>query len=274
MINRREFLYANAQTVPLLQNTHHNFALGQTMRVFSSSACFSWIPKNACSTMRFSIAKANGCVSDLSDINWIHPNNKSFNATTETAFMSDYTFVILRCPYQRLFSAFMDKFVNMDIQAWLLSNSRNRSFHPHNLTFRTLLAELRKIPPRGYDIHLRMQSHFLLFKQYDDYFRFEDFNQMAQIVEAKAGLKIIDTRDVLQHDTTSLRLATDFESPMDISAAALLEQRRKGVIPDPRTMFDAQIAREVKAMYADDFDLYEQKFGKSDMMQFCDAREV
>ena len=271
-MKRREFMHTSSSTGPLAQNQSHNFALGQTMRIYSASACYTWIPKNACSTMRFSVAVANGCISDISDINWIHANNKSFNVNTETAFLSDYTFVILRCPYQGIYSAFMDKFVNLDMQAWLFGNLRNRSFHPHDLTFRTLLAELKKTPVSRYDIHLRHQSAFLLYKEYDDYFRLEDFPHAASTIERKTGISIIDTRDALRHDTAKLKVMPDFKDPMDIPVVEILEQKRQGNIPDPKAMFDEQIASEVKAMYAEDIALYERKFGKSELMNFFDAR--
>ena len=265
-------MHTSSSTGPLAQNQSHNFALGQTMRIYSASACYTWIPKNACSTMRFSVAVANGCISDISDINWIHANNKSFNVNTETAFLSDYTFVILRCPYQRIYSAFMDKFVNLDMQAWLFGNLRNRSFHPHDLTFRTLLAELRKTPAPRYDIHLRHQSSFLLYREYDDYFRLEDFPQAVSTIEKRTGISIIDTRDALRHDTAKLKVMLDLKDPMDIPVVELLEQKRQGNIPDPKAMFDEQIASEVKAIYAEDIALYERKFGKSELMSFIDAR--
>lgn len=270
-MKRREFMHASSSTGPLAQNQRHNFALGQTMRIFATSACYTWIPKNACSTMRFSVAVANGCISDISDINWIHANNKTFNASTETAFLSDYTFVILRCPYHRLYSAFMDKFVNLDMQAWSFTGLRNRSFHPHDLTFRMLLAELRKVPIAQYDIHLRHQSAFLLYKEYDDYFRLEDFPHAVSTIERRAGINIIDTREALRHDTGGLRVLPDLKNPMDIPVVDLLEQKRRGYIPDPKAMFDPQIASEVKAMYAEDIALYENKFGKSELMGFVDV---
>jgi hypothetical protein len=97
-MKHRQFYYANSNTGPLAQNGRHAFALTQSMSIFKSATCCTWIPKNACSTLRFSVAKANGCVSDLSDVNWIHTNNSTFNATTQTTFMADYTFVVLRCP--------------------------------------------------------------------------------------------------------------------------------------------------------------------------------
>jgi hypothetical protein len=59
---------------------------------------------------------------------------------------------------------------------------------------------------------------------------------------------------------------------MDIPVVELLEQKRQGNIPDPKAMFDEQIASEVKAMYAEDIALYERKFGKSELMNFVDAR--
>jgi len=84
------------------------------MMIYQSNALYSYIPKNACSTLRFSVAKANGCISSLEQGHWIHANNTVFNATLAEAIKASYTFVILRCPYRRLASAYLDEFLLYD----------------------------------------------------------------------------------------------------------------------------------------------------------------
>lgn len=251
---------------PLSNNAPHKFALTQTMRIFRSNTTFTWIPKNACSTMRFSIAKSNGCIEDLTDVNWIHANNLSFPATTETAAQSAYTFVILRCPYARLYSAFMDKMVNFDTQAWLFRNSCGRSFHVHDLTFKRFISELGNRPLPNLDIHWRRQTDFLLFEKYDDYFCLEDFSGASKIIEQKSQISIVDTRKALGHNTAPDATFTSDDKPYNIAAIDLLVQKRSGVVPDPKAMFDPEMVAIVKKIYAPDFALYGQKFGPSQLM--------
>ncbi|WP_373417475.1 sulfotransferase family 2 domain-containing protein, partial [Vibrio parahaemolyticus] len=72
--------------------------------IYNSNSLYTFIPKVACSTMRYTVARENGCVTGLSQANWIHNNNQTFNATLSEALRTDYSFVILRCPFSRLAS--------------------------------------------------------------------------------------------------------------------------------------------------------------------------
>ena len=125
----RQFLHADIGVNPLASNQAHQFALRHAIRIFGSNAVYTLVPKNGCSTLRLSIALANGCIEEPSRVNWIHANNQSFPATTESAFLADYTFVVVRCPFERLYSAFMDKIVNIDVESWnLFSRTGRRTF--------------------------------------------------------------------------------------------------------------------------------------------------
>ena len=266
----RKFRYANSTAGPLAKNSQHNFALRQTMMAFVSNACCTWIPKNGCSTVRFSIAKANGCVRDLTDINWIHSNNQTFAANTESAFRASYTFAILRCPFSRLYSAFMDKIVNFDIQAWKFHTARGRTTHPHDITFKKFVSELKEMNPPSFDIHWQRQVDFLLFKGYDELFSFEDFPTFSKTVKRKIGLDIVDTRPSVGHETSSQSTDTSLESPYNNSALDLLNLGKRGQRPDPKAMFDPEIASVVKGIYKRDLVLYERQFGKSELMDYLE----
>jgi hypothetical protein len=60
------------------------------------AAIYSSIPKNACSTLRFSVALANGCVAEGADVNRIHENNETFKPTLAELVRANYAFVVLR----------------------------------------------------------------------------------------------------------------------------------------------------------------------------------
>lgn len=217
--------------------------------------------------MRFSIAKSNGCIESLADLNWIHANNNSFNATTESAARSDYAFVILRCPYTRLYSAFMDKLVNFDIQAWRFYDACNRSFNVHDLTFKRFIHEIGSKPVQSLDIHWRRQVDFMLFKDYDDYFCLEKFATAAKSINQKSGVNIIDTRQALGHGIGPIAVISGNPTPFTMSALELLLQKRAGIVPDPAAMFDTDMVGIVKTLYSDDLDFYAGKFGPSELMK-------
>ena len=237
------------------------------MRIYHSDALYTLIPKNACSTLRFSIALANGCVSDISDVNWIHENNNSFNATTETAATTAYSFVILRCPFSRLYSAYMDKIVGLKQQGWGFQKSCDFRFDLYDLTFKAFIHELGRAPMGQMDIHWRAQNSFLLFDDYDDYFAFEDFSNISAEIEQKAGFEICDTRQALGHDVGGVKDVLQTSEPFNMAGFDLLGHKKAGRVPDPKTMFDAEMIATIRRVYAGDFQLYTEKFGKSVLMK-------
>jgi len=237
------------------------------MEVFSRGAVYSFIPKNACSTLRFSVAKANGVVSGLEDINWIHSNNQSFNVNTAQAARAPYSFVILRCPFSRLYSAFMDKIVGLDLPAWELRRAKGRSFEVYDLSFRRFIRVITDMASPKLDAHWRPQSAFLLYDHYDDMFAFEAFSKAIPKIEKAAGLQIIDTRQTLGHDAKRLTKTRELTAPMKLPALKLLNLKQKGSAPDPRDMFDAEMIKRIRSYYAEDFALYEAAFGPSELMK-------
>ena len=96
----------------------------------------------------------NGCGkwSDLRnwDIEWIHKNNYSFNASNKELLTANYTFVILRNPFKRLLSFFSDKLCNTG------SNTNDKSYEkpnwPWGQTQKRLLQNLLKFCGRILDL--------------------------------------------------------------------------------------------------------------------------
>ncbi len=122
--------------------------------------------------MRLRIAQANGCIDSIDQGHWIHANNKTFNATLGEAIKADYTFTILRCPYRRLVSVFLDKFVAKEPSAWQYRESLERGIELDTLTFRDFVKSLDKPVILKSDIHWRPQVDFLMYRQYHDLLRF------------------------------------------------------------------------------------------------------
>ncbi len=251
----------------LSTNQKHIYALQKTFSIFESNSAYTFIPKNACSTLRYSIAKANGCIDDIKDIDWIHPNNQTFSMTTESAYQAKYRFVILRCPFSRIFSSFMDKMVNMDIQAWQYRITRGMIFHPHDLTFDWFIKDLVKTPTHLWDIHWRPQIDFLVYEHYDDIFCLENFSKAERTLKEKINLDIYDTRPFLGHEISSLKTDHTISSPSTVPALDLLLIKRSGIIPEAELMFTDELVRIMKNRYKDDIELYLDHFQPSPLME-------
>ena len=99
---------ARLVNVPISQNDLYNFSSRYTLSIYPIDAICTFIPKKACSSLRYSISIANGFIKDLDDIKWIHSNNQTFIATQREIVRAKFTFVILRCPFRRAASCFID----------------------------------------------------------------------------------------------------------------------------------------------------------------------
>ncbi len=262
----RLFRHSN-RSISLSNNASHKFALQYTLSIYKSDSAYTFIPKNACSTLRFSVAKANGCIDNLEEVDWIHSNNQTFSITTEAAFKAKYKFVILRCPFSRLFSTYMDKMVNMDMQSWKYRNARRRSFHPHDLTFKTFLKDISVAPINTFDVHWKPQIDFLLYQTYDDIFCLENF-QLAQItLKEKIDFDIYDTRSHLNHHISGAEQENSIEKPYEIPAVDLLVLKRSGRTPAAISMYNEELIDIVRKVYEKDIDLYMENFGLSPLMR-------
>lgn len=237
------------------------------LEVFNSRALYTYIPKNACSTLRFSIAQANGFVEGLEQIDWIHQNNDSFLATEVSAARADHAFVVLRCPFTRILSAFMDKIVGFEVHAWQFMTSVGLKTKLYDLSFSAFLDGLSRLSPGRMDHHWRPQVDFLLFDKYDHYVRFERFSDEIPEIERRAGICVTDTREALAHDTSKLTPIETLDAANTQPAIELLQLKLRGEVPSPRLMFGEQEADIVKKIYAEDMALYASQFGPSELMR-------
>ena len=104
--------YTQGNLQALVQNAAHQFASQHALSFYAADAVYSFIPKNACSTMRYTVGMANGAIAGPEQFNWIHANNLTFRASLAELAKAKYTFVILRDPYLRVASCFLDKMVD------------------------------------------------------------------------------------------------------------------------------------------------------------------
>jgi hypothetical protein len=262
LLRHARFSYASLDI-----NSKHNFAAKHALRIYRSNSIYSFIPKNACSTMRLSLAIANCCIADVSDFNWVHQNNETFSADLEALIRADYTFVILRDPLARLASCYLDKFVAKEAPAWHFHTSIDRTLHPDDMSFAALVESLRAEPVRNADIHWRPQTDFLVYDRYDDYFAVEQFASAALTIKQKAGLDIVDARPLTKHGLDRFRLLPPDRDYSQTPAFDIAWLHRNGETPHPRSLYTQDLAETVATIYADDMSLYADKIGRPTMME-------
>ncbi|ESR24231.1 hypothetical protein N177_2680 [Lutibaculum baratangense AMV1] len=224
---------------------------------------YTFIPKNGCTTMRVSLAIANGCIRDPSEYAWVHQNNATFVASLRELVRAPFTFVILREPLRRLASVYLDKIVERREPFWHLNGLLHHPDRPDEMSFRRfVLAVLRPDILRA-DIHWRPQVDFLVYDEYDLWVPLERFATFVPEIEARAGLTVHDARDLTRHDNTRFEQVAD-RCYADASPHEIRAMRREGRTPDHLALYDAELRADVAETYAEDASLYRDRTGPNE----------
>ncbi len=262
----RTFKYSTASYNNLKHNPQYQFSASHALCIYKSNSIYSFIPKNACSTMRLSLAMANGFIKDTADINWIHQNNDAFRASLDKLVTADYTFVILRCPYSRLLSAYLDKIVGMTMVAWNLNTITNRKVDPQQVTFRFFVKQMLKPQFKNTNNHWKPQTSFLVYDKYDDYFSFEDISGMSASLKEQINFTIVDARPLTKHGSYELNETITKKKSWQLTALELLNLRQKGQRPPLSSFYNEELIQDVSKAYRQDLELYIEHFGKNNLM--------
>jgi hypothetical protein len=252
--------YAAATNANLSQNPLHAHAANYALSIYDSDAVYSFIPKNACSTMRYSLALANGAIEGPEQFNWVHANNNTFRATLRELARAEYTFVILRDPFLRLASCFLDKIVDQTFVAFRLRELTNYARQSHDFTFREFVTLLQTYLRA--DEHWRPQIDFLVYKDYDDAFAFEEFPTAVRALKKKIGFLVKDARALAKHGTDQFKAAKGEDCVADVSAYDLLAMKRAGKAPRLVNFYDRKLIDAVAALYTADLALYRNWTGR------------
>lgn len=256
--------YASQSHAPLSNNPKHQNAARHALVHYPTGAIYSFIPKNACSTLRLSLAVANGCIADEKDYAWIHRNNDTFAANLSEMVRAPLSFVVLRCPHARLASVFLDKIVGRERDMWDLLRHSGEAFDPDIITFRAFVDLLKNPALLALNIHWRPQIGFLAFQDYTHWFALERFDAVGPILKNTLGLDIFDARALTQHGSDyqkTLQEGHFFDTP----AWQVAEMKREHKTPHLRCFYDDALASDVAALYAQDMQLY---------AQHCDAHDL
>ena len=257
--------YSHQSYANLNANKQHMFAQRLALNIYPSDAIYSFIPKNGCSTMRTSLAIANGCIADSSDFNWIHQNNDTFSASLADLAKARYTFTILRCPFSRLLSVYLDKFLERNPVAWKYIDLHNRKIEMENITFEFFVKSMCTQRIRIGDIHWMPQINFLVYDEYDDYFPFEEFPRMTEELEQKIGLVLVDARPLTKHGRDGFKKLSR-RTPYRLRPLELLGLKKDGFLPTLKSMYSDELVKCVKKAYKQDIALYKRKIGPQNLL--------
>ena len=261
----RQFRYASATNQPLRANGQHAFAQDHAMCLYRRDAVYTMIPKNGCTTMRLSLAIDNGCLSRPDQIHWIHANNDAFRPGLRELQVAAYTFVVLRCPFTRLVSAFVDKIVSIKREAWNLHDALGRSRNIEEMSFAEFVGLLQRPGILAFDIHWRPQVDFLVYEAYDDYFALERFAAATARLTAHLGLPVHDARSLSRHGISHLQLQTD-GNWAQAPAHEIRQMKREGRAPAYSAMYTPELVEQVRSIYGQDLALYARHLDSTDLL--------
>ncbi|MFL9806334.1 sulfotransferase family 2 domain-containing protein [Vibrio cyclitrophicus] len=260
-----KFKYSGFSLSTLHQNGKHGFAISYSMMLYAKNSLYTFIPKNACSTLRLSTAIENGCIECVEQGHWIHANNQTFNATLGEALKVDYSFVVLRCPFRRLASVYLDKFVAKEPDAWQYRENLQRKVELDDLTFRDFVLSLKNPAIFNSNIHWRKQGDFLLFEEYSDYFALEKFSDAIGILKEKIDFNVVDARSLTNHGTHHYQMLTE-SCFADTSTFDIAVMKRQGQCPSHAALYDKSLYALVSELYQSDIQLYKDKCKASDLL--------
>lgn len=257
MINTRLLKNAKLEYCQVNQNKMHAFSSSHTLSIYPIGAVYTFIPKNACSSLRYSIAVANGFLDGVEDVKWIHKNNQTFVSTQREVCIANYTFVVLRCPFTRIASGFLNKLVDKTF------NVNDAAGNRIDINFHDFLMVIKSQQRSEMNQHWRNQSDFLHYERYDEYFSLESFPNAIKSL-GNHGLNVYDTRTKLKHDLSALeRIDGDFSK---LKTDELKKMKDEGCLPNYKSMFGDKEIELINEIYKDDINLYKSHFGKNDLL--------
>ena len=240
------------------KNKAHIFAKAHTLIYLKSNSICTWIPKNACSSLRYTFALGNGAIAGPEDIDWIHQNNATFSANNIQLLNADYTFVILRNPFKRLLSFFLDKLCHTYETKWDQSCIHAQKTFPltPQSSFEDFVNYLWDNPISiNNDHHTKSQCDFLVYEQYDDYLAFEKIHLSAQVIQKNTKIELKDSRQFnLIYTTKDTVESTKFSSSTTIEQIQVLA--KEGLKPNPHYMYSDAMIKKIATLYLGDILLY------------------
>ena len=258
MKTKPSFVKTLGSKQPIKQNKLHEAARSKTILHIRSNTVITWIPKNACSNIRYSVALDNGAISGIEDISWIHQNNNSFNATNKELLNAENSIVFLRNPFKRLLSFYLDKICHVDDSHIDISyeNAKKTFNTDKETTFEDFVDIVYQNPELIFkDIHTQPQSDFLIYTRYCKYYSVERFNDATTSIFKDIGLKIEDIRNENSIFTTKGKVATDEINEKTI-AFKIKELLDEGKSPLSHNMYTDSMIGKVAYLYMSDISLY------------------
>ena len=259
---RRILSTVNSRT-DLCNDSRHQLALNFTLYNKSSNIMCTFIPKNGCTNLRYSFAMANGLIDSKEEFDWIHSNNTTMMASHEAIIAASLNFIILRCPFARLASYFIDKLISStenigdksyDLALGLFSTESGE------LTFEKFVDSLWNKPDLIHkDLHIKHQSDFLVMQDYDYWFDVTQFDNLRMLLKEECNFELLDTRKLTSHTSSGLKKADNMYFG-DVAIRDLAHLKRdQNSVPNFQRLYNKSSIEKIALLYLSDLLMYTNK---------------
>jgi hypothetical protein len=252
----RQALLWGGTAMAVSRNESLQFPMSHALCFFRSRVIYTFIPKNACSTMRYSLAIANGWLPPGGNVEFIHQNNSTFVASLRDIATRDFAFVVLRHPVSRLISVFLDKFVDCRKPAVIWSKHHSRE-NLDSVCFLEFVDSLQDSQGLCLNQHWRPQTDFFLFDRYDAYYTTENFERCVAELRNLHGIEVHDARSSTNHAISCLR-ELDVADAFRLPVSELRRMKAEGWRPSRASMLEGGLGERIEAIYAADLLLHRQ----------------
>lgn len=246
------------------ENFHFQHALNFCQQIYSSNSIYTFIPKNLSTTLRASTAIANKYINNnKNEFIWTGYNNEFFKPSIKDLFNANFTFVILRNPFLRLYSFycnFISLYLHKKKENEIIFNDLKKTLKK-NLTEFSFCDFINFID--GLFVHANShwspQKYFLIYENYDLYIPFEKFNDYIDKIELIAKIKLHDQRNFLDYSSDKFeKISNIFYG--DTSGIEILKLISSGKIPHFKCLYNDKLISLVSKIYHQDIELYKNVF--------------
>lgn len=247
----------------LINDPRHRDAAKFTLYSPKYSLACTFIPKNGCTNLRYSFAIANNLIQSEEDFEWIHSNNTAMTATNNELILAKLNFIVLRCPFARTGSYFLDKLLSINGKEGDKSYALAQSLFDvkdDTFTFEGFVENLWKNPNLiNMDIHLKHQSDFLIMQDYDNWFDVTQFAEIKNLLKTQVNFTLFDTREMANHTThKQKKISNIYLGNRALNELRRLKEEEKSV-PATESMYNKTSLERIAILYMPDLLLYTQK---------------
>jgi tetratricopeptide (TPR) repeat protein len=227
------------------------------------------IPKNACTLFKNMIVEHSDlCMGYRQSGLNIHEfigKNKSFLTENllENLNSSEYfKFAVLRNPFERLVSAYLDKFAkHLDPESFchevISQVHQSLGIEPNiekSITFSQFVHYVAETEDSQLNDHWRPQSNFIGFVKFDSIGQFENLDLLIDEFQDKFKIQI--TKEVSPHITNY----QEFNDDLEFHNLYPQELRMLSGLPKAKQLYTPELKQIVRERYSRDVELYEKTF--------------